>query len=353
MEFGAHLQLMDFGGHPYTIEHLIAYARAADRLGFTALAANDHMVYSLPWLDGPAALAAVMAHSGSMSLITSVALPVVRGPVQLAKSIGAIDRLSGGRAIVAVGPGAQRRDYEAVGLDFEERWARFDESIQMLRALWRGGQQPFNGKFYSSAGIVLRPRPARAAGPSIWVGSWGSVAGMRRTARLGDGWVASAYNTTPAEFADARERLGVLLATSDRTLDTFPNGLSTMWFYLTDDAREAERVYRERLFPHIDRPENVLRDRLPVGPAEDFARRLTAYEEARCRESIHLAARRRSQSTRAILRDGRAVTGRLSGAAPRRHRVSLERGVRAQSRIRPAVRAPRSDGTFLLWRGGS
>ena len=280
MEFGAHLPLMDFGGHPYTIEHLIAYARAADRLGFTALAANDHMVYSLPWLDGPAALAAVMAHSGSMSLITSVALPVVRGPVQLAKSIGAIDRLSGGRAIVAVGPGAQRRDYEAVGLDFEERWARFDESIQMLRALWRGGQQPFNGKFYSSAGIVLRPRPARAAGPPIWVGSWGSVAGMRRTARLGDGWVASAYNTTPAEFADARERLGVLLATSDRTLDTFPNGLSTMWFYLTDDAREAERVYRERLFPHIDRPENVLRDRLPVGPAEDFARRLTAYEEA-------------------------------------------------------------------------
>ena len=129
MDFGAHLPLMDFGNNPYTLEHLIAYARTADRLGFKALAANDHMVYSVPWLDGPTALAAVMAHSGSMSLTTTVALPVVRGPVQLAKSIGAIDRLSGGRTIVAVGPGAQRRDYEAVDLDFDERWARLDDFI--------------------------------------------------------------------------------------------------------------------------------------------------------------------------------------------------------------------------------
>lgn len=279
MEFGAHLPLMDFGGHPYTLAHLTAYASAAERLGFTALAANDHMVYSVPWLDGPTALATAMAHSGSMSLTTSVALPVVRGPVQLAKSLGAIDRLSGGRTIVAVGSGAQRRDYEAVGLDFGERWARLDEAIQMLRALWRGAEEPFEGRFYSSVGIDLRPRPARPDGPPIWVGSWGSEAGIRRVARLGDGWMASAYNTTPAEFADGWERLGVLLAASNRTLASFPNGLSTMWFYLTDRADEAERVFRERLIPHIDRPEDVLRDRLPVGSAQAFAAKLTAYRE--------------------------------------------------------------------------
>ena len=280
MDFGAHLPLMDFGNNPYTLEHLIAYARTADRLGFKALAANDHMVYSVPWLDGPTALAAVMAHSGSMSLTTTVALPVVRGPVQLAKSIGAIDRLSGGRTIVAVGPGAQRRDYEAVGLDFDERWARFDEAITMLRTLWRDDEEPFVGTFYSSEGIDMRPRPARPDGPPIWVGSWGSVAGIRRTARLGDGWLASAYNTTPAEFADGWARLRALLAGSNREVDSFPNGLSTMWFYLTDDPDEAERVFRQRLVPYIDRPEAVLRDRLPVGSAAAFAERLAAYRNA-------------------------------------------------------------------------
>jgi alkanesulfonate monooxygenase SsuD/methylene tetrahydromethanopterin reductase-like flavin-dependent oxidoreductase (luciferase family) len=74
------------------LEHLISYAETADRLGFTALAVNDHMVFSVPWLDGPTALAAMLSHSGSMTLATTVALPVVRGPVQLAKALGAVDR---------------------------------------------------------------------------------------------------------------------------------------------------------------------------------------------------------------------------------------------------------------------
>ena len=63
MEFGAHLPLMDFGGHPYTLDHLVAYTKTAAQLGFGALSVNDHLVFSVPWLDGPVALAAVMEHS--------------------------------------------------------------------------------------------------------------------------------------------------------------------------------------------------------------------------------------------------------------------------------------------------
>ena len=102
MDFGAHLPLMDFGAHPYTLEHLVTYARAATELGFSALSANDHLVHSVSWLDGPTALAAVMGCSGDLTLATTVAQPVVRGPVLLAKTLGAIDRLSGGRVVVAV-----------------------------------------------------------------------------------------------------------------------------------------------------------------------------------------------------------------------------------------------------------
>src|SRR2546421_2556493 len=128
---------MDFGGHPYTLDHLIAYTKTAAQLGFSGLSVNDHMVFSVPWLDGPVALAAVMAHSGAMTLATTVSLAVVRGPVPVAKTLAAIDRLSGGRLVVAVGPGSSQQDYAAVGLDFEERWPRFDEAIGALRALWR------------------------------------------------------------------------------------------------------------------------------------------------------------------------------------------------------------------------
>ena len=207
MEFGAHLPLMDFGGHPYTLDHLIAYTKTAAELGFSTLATNDHMVFSVPWLDGPTALAAMVEHSGEMTLATTVALTVVRGPVSVAKSMGAIDRLSGGRVQVAVGPGSSADDYAAVGLDFAERWPRFDESISALRALWRPHDAPFVGQFYSTEGLTLLPEPAQHGGPPIWIGSWGSGAGLRRVARLGDGWLASAYNTTPSAFGEAWQTL--------------------------------------------------------------------------------------------------------------------------------------------------
>jgi hypothetical protein len=50
-----------------------------------------------------------------------------------------------------------------------------------------------------------------------------------------------------------------------------------MWFYITDDAAEADRVMRQRIVATIHRPEQVLRDRVPVGPAELFAQKLSAF----------------------------------------------------------------------------
>ena len=280
MEFGADLPLMDFGGHPYTLQHLVDYTQTASRSGFTMLSANDHLVFGVPWLDGPTALAATIEHSAGMTLATTVTLAVVRGPVPVAKTLGAIDRLSGGRTLVVVGPGSSARDYESVGLDFDERWARLDEAVQTLRSLWATDPAPFVGRFYSTEGIRLEPTPAQPGGPPIWLGSWGSDAGLRRVARLGDGWLASAYNTTPALFADARARLDDQLMECGKSSDTFPNGLATMWFYITEDRAEADRVVRQRLVPAIHRPEEMLRERLPIGPPARFAELLADFRDA-------------------------------------------------------------------------
>jgi alkanesulfonate monooxygenase SsuD/methylene tetrahydromethanopterin reductase-like flavin-dependent oxidoreductase (luciferase family) len=178
-----------------------------------------------------------------------------------------------------VGPCSSPRDYEVAGVDFGERWKRLDEAVQAMRALWRA-DAPFVGRFYSTEGIELLPRPAQVGGPPIWIGSWGSDAGLRRTARLADGWLASAYNTTPAEFAVAWAALQQLLANEGKDSDTFPNALATMWFHITDDTAEADRVFRQRLVPTINRPEDVLRERLPVGPAPAFAEKLAAFRDA-------------------------------------------------------------------------
>jgi alkanesulfonate monooxygenase SsuD/methylene tetrahydromethanopterin reductase-like flavin-dependent oxidoreductase (luciferase family) len=119
------------------------------------LCVNDHLLFSRPWLDGPTALAAVIDESGSMQLATTVSLPVLRGPVQLAKTSVALDVLSSGRLVVAVGPGSSARDYTAVGVPFGERWRRFDEAVPALRGLLRGDREGVDGAFYRTGGVVL------------------------------------------------------------------------------------------------------------------------------------------------------------------------------------------------------
>jgi len=200
--------------------------------------------------------------------------------VPLAKTLSAIDRLSGGRLLVAVGPGSSPDDYAAVGLDFSERWQRFDEAIGVLRALWRPASPPFVGDCYSTEGLSAEPPPAQQNGPPIWVGSWGSDAGLRRVARLADGWLASAYNTTPEPFSEAWQALRVQLDGRGKPSDKFPNAIATMWCYITDDRAEADRVLQERVVPTVHRPVDILRERLPIGPPELFAEKLTAFAQA-------------------------------------------------------------------------
>ena len=276
MEIGAHLPLIDFGDGSVSARGLASYARSCADLGFTALAANDHLVFPRPWLDGLTALAAVAEASGDLDLATTVALPVVRGPMVLAKALASLDVLSGGRVVAGVGPGSSPRDHEAVGLDFDERWARLDDTIETLRALWSG--RSYAGRFHATAGIDLRPRPVRTGGPPVWIGSWGSDAGLRRVARLADGWLASAYHLTPETFARGRVRLAEELAAVGRP--SLPNAVATFFFHVTDDPHEADHVIARVLAPALNRDPDVLAGRLGVGPFGLLVDRLAALGDA-------------------------------------------------------------------------
>ena len=264
MELGVHLPLMEFGDEGQSLARLTRAVDAARDCGFAAVSANDHFLFQTPWLDGLTALAAVLDRSGTMELATTVSLVALRGPVPLAKALAALDLLSDGRVIAGVGPGSSQRDYDAIGVPYEERWTRFDEAVATLRDLLRPHSE-------------LAPAPQRSGGIPLWIASWGSKAGLRRVARLGDGWFASAYNTTPERFAAASEALP----------DGFPNALVTMWSWITEDARDAERVLRDVLAPLLRRDPDDLRDRLCIGPADRCAELLSRYAQAGC-ERVHL-----------------------------------------------------------------
>lgn len=283
MDLGVHLPLMRFGEEPLSLERLARTVDTARECEFAAVAANDHFVFQTPWLDGPTALASMIERSGRLTLATTVSLPVLRGPVPLAKALAAIDVLSEGRLVAAVGPGSSPRDYDAVGVAFEERWERFDEALAVLRGLLGGDSVPGDAHFYAvPPDLELAPGPDRPGGGDLWVASWGSNAGLARVARAGDGWLGSAYNTTPERFAAARSRLARALGDRGRDADGFPNALATMWTWVADDRAAGERVLTDVLAPLLNRDPDELRGQVCVGPVEHCAELLSRYAGAGC-----------------------------------------------------------------------
>lgn len=283
MDFGVHLPLMQFAAEPLTRRRLEGTVDAARDCGFAAVSANDHFIFSTPWLDGPTALASVIDRSGEMTLATTVSLAVLRGPVPLAKTLAALDILSEGRLIAGLGPGSSQRDYDALGIPFDERWPRFEEAIAAVRALLNGGPRPESAHHYPvDSGVELVPAPHQQGGVPLWIGSWGSKAGLRRIARAGDGWLASAYNTTPQGFREARESLAGELADRGRDAEAFPNALATMWTWVAKDRADGDRVLAEVLAPLLNRDPDELRGQVCVGPAEHCAQLLSGYAAAGC-----------------------------------------------------------------------
>ncbi|MEE3850197.1 LLM class flavin-dependent oxidoreductase [Gordonia sp. LSe1-13] len=214
-------------------------------------------------------------HSEDLTLATTVTLPVIRGPAVTAKAAAAVDILSGGRLVLGVGPGSSPGDYAAAGIPFEQRWPRFDEAVRILRTSLSDTPRSHTGTFYDVP--ALEPGPARSV--PIWIGSWGSPAGLRRAVDLGDGWLASAYNTSPERITVGREHIRHNLRAVGRDDTGFPTVIATMWTYVTDSVAEAD-IHLTRVARMLGRDPAVLAEQLLIGAPEVCAARLARYVEA-------------------------------------------------------------------------
>jgi alkanesulfonate monooxygenase SsuD/methylene tetrahydromethanopterin reductase-like flavin-dependent oxidoreductase (luciferase family) len=197
--------------------------------------------------------------------------------------LAAIDILSEGRLIAALGPGSSERDFNALGVPFAERWNRFDEAIALLRALLNGDPLPGGLRYYPvPSDLRLEPGPGRERSIPLWIGSWGSKGGVARVARAADGWLASAYNTTPDRFSTTRDLLTRQLEDRGRDADAFPNALATMWTWVTESRADRDRVLGGVLAPLLNRDPRELADLVCVGSAEHCAELLSNYADAGC-----------------------------------------------------------------------
>jgi probable F420-dependent oxidoreductase len=214
-----------------TSAELLDIAQAADQAGFDSLWLGEHVV--LPWgygsvhpahqgdeakqeaepyrqivepstelIDPLVALAGAATVTRRVKLATGIYLLPLRHPLMTARAAATLDGLSGGRFMLGVGSGWLREEFEALGVPFAERGQFYEESLDVLRAAFRGGPFQHAGKQFQTGEVQVSPRPVGV--PLVLGGN--SDRALSRAARLADAWFSSG---TPSfeEAVRLRDRL--------------------------------------------------------------------------------------------------------------------------------------------------
>jgi probable F420-dependent oxidoreductase len=167
-----------------------------------------------------------------MKFGTSALVLPTRHPVVLAKQLATLDFLCHGRLLLVVGLGGDgTQDLEAVGVRREERGKRADEAIVLMKKLWSEEKTTFAGHFYATENLALSPRPAQQGGPPVWIGGR-SKAALRRAARLGDGWLASAVS--PDEVGAGIETIRAVARETGRRIPEDHYGVLVPYCFASD-----------------------------------------------------------------------------------------------------------------------
>ena len=186
--------------HPYNPElvtgaGIARVAAAAEAAGFDGFGFTDHPAPSQRWLESGGhdaldpfvAMGFAAAHTTALRLIPNIVVLPYRNPFIVAKAGATLDLVSGGRFTLAVGVGYLKREFAALGVDFDDRAALFEESLQVIRDIWTTDDVTIDGKHFTAKGITAHPRPVSVPHPPIWIGG-NTAAARTRVAAHGQGW---------------------------------------------------------------------------------------------------------------------------------------------------------------------
>ena len=154
-------------------------------------------------LDVTATFGFLAAATSQLRFGTGVALVPQRNPIYTAKEVCTLDWLSEGRIDFGIGVGWNKEEVEACGYRWEDRGARCDEFLEVMRRLWTEPVVDFAGKWVTFETCRLDPKPIQKPHVPIIVGGYAEAA-FRRAVRFGAGWYG--FNLDPAGTqGDARQ----------------------------------------------------------------------------------------------------------------------------------------------------
>ncbi len=198
------------------LDQLLRQVEAAQRNGLTYITMGQHYLYGdLRWLQPIPTLARIAAElDDHVTLATTIVQVPLYHPVALAEELATLDILTRGRLVVGVGAGYRSDEFAAFGIDFDERFRMFDEGLRLIKMLWTQDVVDFEGRYWSLTEAKTHIRPWQQPHPPVWIGAM-TESGVRRSARLGDGWPVTPETKIPdmirlmSLYEDERARLGL------------------------------------------------------------------------------------------------------------------------------------------------
>jgi alkanesulfonate monooxygenase SsuD/methylene tetrahydromethanopterin reductase-like flavin-dependent oxidoreductase (luciferase family) len=269
-----------------------AWLAAAEQLPIESIWQGGHILPPTATGECITRLALMTAWTERVRIGTAVLVLPLYPPAIIAKQVGDLDSRSGGRISLGVGVGGEFADeFAAVGVPVTERGSRTDESIDLLRKLWRGGKVSHHGKHFTLNDIELRtvvsPGQERSGmqpgGPRILISGRKEPA-MRRAARSGDGFLP--YLVSPNAYARAAETIRAEAAAQSRSLQNFEWGLYLYCSIRRDGDRARDDVSKFLGSAYGDKPREMLDKIAPSGTPDQVTERLQAYVDAGVRHII-------------------------------------------------------------------
>ena len=239
-------------------------AQSAEANGFESVWMPEHLVFpeeipptylytdsgfppvtsDTPLFDVWVALAYIAHATSTIRLATNVYILPLRHPVEVARSVVTLDRLSNGRVTMGIGVGWLEDEFDVVGRGFHDRGKRADAMIPLLRRLWSEDVIEVHDEHFDFAPVKFQPKP-RAGSIPIEVGG-ASAAALRRAGRLGDGWIEIGSPT----LAAASEQLAVVnehRSAAGRNDQPFEVTLGGQFGRDVDDIRRCEDAGATRI----------------------------------------------------------------------------------------------------------
>ena len=242
-----------------------------EALDVDSLWVSDRIVSSALTLEPITFLSYIAGRLRNMKLGTSTLVLPTRNPVVLAKELATLDFLSQGRLFPAIGLGGdESKDLATVGVSKKERAARTDEMITLMRRLWTEDSVTFAGKFFSVENATIMPRPWQKAGLPIWIGGR-SEAALRRTGRLGDGWLVS--SVSPVEVESGIKAIRTFATEAGRQVPEDHYGV-LIPFYFAASGDKAWEIAGRSIRPRADMPTSEF---TAFGTADQVRAKLKVY----------------------------------------------------------------------------